>query len=447
MTMKKEIKYRLVNGLVIIVIGFIITVFFQQKSSRCGTLPSNAFPVVVDHKQKSSGPGIIPFGAFPRRFHIEGNRIVDEDGCEVVLRGLTPVDPVTLDYHTEIESGKYLLWDEEIFQEMSKWNADIVRLPISPYSWRTKGKEKVFEVINQAIEWASEYEMYVYIDFHGVGFPPTGEYKSKWNATSQEEILDFWDETSKYYKDNDVVAFYELFNEPTFSGNWPPTAESLESDWLDWKAFVETVVDTIRANDPDSVIIVGGLVWAHDISFVSNEPIARDNIVYAVHPYPATMWSPRSWEEAFGTIMSEHPVFVTEFGASGRTLLKVGEVQNYIRQYIDIEKYERELEACKCASEGCDCSLENECVCDPEEAKRLFKKLEDEIWSNPYTSSYLNRILAKYKDKIKTKLDNNKIGWNAWIFDFEWGRGLIEDRDYTPTEAGEFFRDWLSEKE
>lgn len=383
-------------------------------------------------KQNSSEPGIKPSENFPMKFHVEGNRIVDESGNEVILRGLTPVDPLTLNYHTETGSDKFLLWDEEIFQKMSEWNADIVRLPIGPYNWRIKGKDKVFEIIDQAIEWASKYGMYIYIDFHGIGFPPTEEYSTQWSATSQDEIIDFWNAISKYYKDNNVVAFYELFNEPTFSGNWPPTKESLGKDWLDWKTFVEEVVDTIRANDPESIIIVGGLVWAHDISFVSNEPIARSNIAYAVHPYPATMWYPISWEEAFVVIKNEYPVFITEFGVGGQTLLKVKEVQDYIREYIDVEKYERELEKIK----------DN-----PDEVRRLYKEFLNEVWSNLYTSSYLNGILTEYKTEIKSLLDDKKIGWSAWIFDFEWGNGLIEDRNYTPTDAGEFFKGWLSEKQ
>ena len=40
-------------------------------------------------------------------------------------------------------------------------------------------KEKVFEVIDQAITWSSKYNMYVFINFQGCGWPPTEEYNKK----------------------------------------------------------------------------------------------------------------------------------------------------------------------------------------------------------------------------------------------------------------------------
>ncbi len=412
------------------VIGVLLSLGCGQGESNSGEVPPDAFP------PGASDPGEVPPNVFPLKFHVEGNRIVDENGNDAVLRGLTPVDPVTLNTETEAGSSRFLLWDEEIFSTMSAWGADIVRLPIGPYNWRNKGEDKVFEVIDQAIEWASNYELYVYIDFHGIGFPPTEEYQGRqWSQTSREEVLGFWDRTSQHYKDNEIVAFYELFNEPTFSGSWPPTSESLADDWPDWKEFVEQVVDVIRINDPDSVIMVGGLVWAHDISFAREDPIDRDNIIYATHPYPGTMWYPISWEEAFGETASEYPVFVTEFGAGVKTLLKVHEVQQYIRQHIDVDRYEDALEACECTG----------CECDREQRQQLYQEFLDEVWANPETSTYLSEMLTKYKTDIRSMLDEKKLGWSAWIFDFEWGNDLVSDRRFTPTEVGLFFRDWLSD--
>jgi hypothetical protein len=105
-----------------------------------------------------------------------------------------------------------------------------------------------------------------------------------------------------------VIAFYELFNEPV-SGNDIATRE----DWLLWKTFAEELIDIIRVNDPDCLVIVGGLQWGYDLSYVLSFPVERENIVYATHPYPGTEWN-RSWDEAFGKIKNQYPVFATEFG-------------------------------------------------------------------------------------------------------------------------------------
>ena len=197
------------------------------------------------------------------------------------------------------------------YRTIKEWGATIIRIPIHPFIWRDKGKEASLAVINQVIEWVKKQEMYIIIDFHSIGFPPTDEYLELWEGiylTSKNEIRDFWDVISRHFADNHVIAFYELFNEPV-SGNDIATRE----DWLLWKTFAEELIDIIRVNDPDGLVIVGGLQWGYDLSYVLSFPVERENIVYATHPYPGTEWN-RSWDEAFGKIKNQYPVFATEFG-------------------------------------------------------------------------------------------------------------------------------------
>jgi len=367
---------------------------------------------------------------FPQKFHVEGNKIVDESGKEVVLRGLTPIDPVTLAYNNK--NNRFIPFTEEIFKRMSEWDAQIIRLPISPSNWRKYGKEEVFKAIDKSIEWSAKYGMYVYIDFHGIGFPPTEEYKDEWSKTTKKEILEFWDETSKYYKDNNLVVFYELFNEPAFSGKYPPTEESLETDWIEWKEFVEKVIDVIRKNDPDSVIIVGGLVWAHDISFAEKNPIERENIVYAVHPYPGTLDYPKTWDETFGKIQKKYPVYVTEFGHSLKAFLKQKEVREKVRVYVpSIDSYLQKAEE----------NFENK-----ENIQELWDQMEADIYNDEQASRYIEQLEKDYETKIKSYLDDRNIGWTAWSFSQAYNTQLLKDKNYTPTKSGEFFKQWLTEK-
>ena len=367
-------------------------------------------------------------GIFPEKFFVVGNKIIDENGGEAILRGLTPIDPVTL---ANDANDRFIPFDEELFRKMSEWGAEIIRLPISPYNWRKYGKEKVFSVIDQSIAWSAKYGMYVYIDFHGIGFPPTEEYNDEWTKTTKREMINFWDEISKYYKDNNHVVFYELFNEPTFSGKFPPSEESLDKDWALWKGFVEEVVDVIRKNDPDSIIIVGGLHWATDASFVINKPIERDNIVYAVHPYPGTLFYPRTWDETYGEIQEIYPVYVTEFGYSLVAWMKQIEVQQQIREFVpSIDAYRQEAEA----------NYENK-----EYVQELWDQMEAEIYGNEQARKYIEQLEEDYETTIKAYLDGRNIGWTAWSFSERYNTQLLENRDYTPTHSGRFFMDWLLE--
>lgn len=332
--------------------------------------------------------------AFPQKFHVEGNKIVDESGKEIVLRGLAPSAILGLAYRTETGdiNDEFLPWGEELFKKMSEWGAKIIRLDILAGSWRVAmegsadaegyDKEKAIEIIDQAIKWSSKYNMYVIVDYFASGWPPEDEYGEDAFATSREEIITFWDEISKHYKDNKVVAFYEIFNEPVHSdyrSNSKITKESLRKDWLVWKGFAEKVIDVIRENDPDSVIIVGGLGWSYIISFAAEYPIQRENIVYGTHPYPLKYSKYTSWDNAFGNIKEKYPVFATEFGFN--------------------------------------------------------QNAREDQYTGP----------GRYRDAIKAYLEDKKISWTAWNFSIK-PLGFLKDRDYTPNEAGKFFKKWLLEK-
>lgn len=333
---------------------------------------------VLEEGFKNKGDDLV---LYPQKFHVEGNKIVDESGKEIVFRGLSPGSIHTLAYHTAMGWDINIPWDERLFKEMHKWRAEIIRLPVRPENWRKYSdneKDRLWriEVIDQAIEWAANYEMYVYIDFHAVGY--LTEEGSKENEISKNEFITFWDEISNYYKDNKVVAFYEIFNEPCHPGAPNSTTE----DWLLWKKFAEEVIDVIRKNDPDAVIIVGGLHWAYDISHAIDYPIERENIVYATHPYPKA-YEFKTWDEAFGNIKKKYPVFATEFG-----FYPTG---------------------------------------------------------NQPEDSYMGE--GRYRDAIKSYLEDKNISWTAWCFRYKGHTKLLEDKNYIPTETGEFFREWLLEYE
>ena len=181
-----------------------------------------------------------------------------------------------------------------------------------------------------------------------------------------------------------MVAFHEIFNEPVWANfSWDPESLPSAESWSQWKDFAEEVIDIIRANDPNTPIIVGGLQWSYDLSFAASNPVDRPNIVYGVHPYPSSNWA-KSWEEAFGSLKESHPVFATEFGF---------------------------------------------CTDDPQ--------------SHYYEGNYEGS--QPYREAIISFLEARGISWAVWCFSVSWTPTLLKDLDYTPTEAGEFFRNMLTE--
>lgn len=256
-------------------------------------------------------------GLYPQKISVSGNRLVNASGNQVVLHGVSHFDPTWQAMGEDPDVG---VWNESLFDIMKSWHVDLVRLPIHPAVWRRYGADEVFAVIDQAIDWCEEREMYAIIDFHSIGFPPEDDYMSgvdmvfgELYETTTAEIQDFWNQVSTKYATQPIVAFYELFNEPARDSAIDfPNVYDLE-DWSIWKNYVESIVDIIRANDPDTVILVGGFQFAYDLTYLADSSINKSNIAYSVHIYPDSNWK-LDWETAFGRFSETYPLVATEFG-------------------------------------------------------------------------------------------------------------------------------------
>ncbi|MDD5455679.1 MAG: glycoside hydrolase family 5 protein [Candidatus Margulisbacteria bacterium] len=334
---------------------FILGIFFLQSIIYCAVLAPDK-------------------SLFPDRFSVFGNKIVDSRQQEVVFRGISAMDPI---YH--YFNGDDIVWGEDYYNRIKDWGADIIRLPIHPYYWREYGKEKCLQILDKVIDWAEKNKVYVYIDFHSIGFPPAEDYDGNFDGiylTSVDETSGFWETIAEKYKNNPVVAFYEIFNEPVYAGFcFSEDGRSTPADWLAWKQVAEDLTKIIRRHDEHKPIIIGGMYWAYDLSQALKDPLSDKNIIYAAHPYPGSSQY-KSWDDAFGKIKEKYPVFVTEFG------------------------FERE-----------------------------GQKAE-----NTYTGR------GRYRDDIYNYLESRKISWTAWCFSDKWSPSLLKDKNYNPTEAGEFFR-------
>jgi len=242
----------------------------------------------------------------PPMIQTEGDHFVDDEGNTVVLRGIALMDVLLLASQYQPQLGH---WDENLFRELHEWGATVVRFPIHPPNYHDVGAEGTLGVLDQAVEWARKYDLYVIIDFHGIGFPPDDFSLFDWAATDVEEMTDFWDQVSRHFAGDNTVAFYEIYNEPGRNHDGMATAQ----DWQDWKKLAESTIDMIRHNDPDTVVIVDALDFGNNLSPMLVDPIEKPNIAYSCHPYPAqSRWI--DWDTAFGDMAEAYPVILTEFG-------------------------------------------------------------------------------------------------------------------------------------
>lgn len=234
---------------------------------------------------------------------VEGNKFVDPQGNEIVFRGLCFSDPVKL-----IGDGQ---WTERYFAEAADWGANIVRFAVHPTNLNNMGWEETFAAMDQGIEWAEKYGMYVIMDWHSIGNLKDEKYTNPMYDTTLEETFKFWRTVAQRYNDEPTVALYEVFNEPTVTG--PDTGSCT---WEEWKGIQEQIIDTIRVYNPKAVCLCAGFNWAYDLTPVATAPIARENVAYVCHPYPMKRSQPweEQWEADFGYVADTYPVICTEIG-------------------------------------------------------------------------------------------------------------------------------------
>ena len=238
-----------------------------------------------------------------KQLTVSGNKFVDETGATVVLAGVNFSDPDKLE-----KVGK---WNKQYFEEAKKWGAKVVRFPVHPRAWRMRGQDQYLKLLDDGVKLAEELGLYIIIDWHSIGNLITEKFQHEQYVTTKQETLEFWNIISKRYNNNPTVAFLELFNEPTISGDQFGTMT-----WDEWKTFNEKMIAVIRANNTKAIVLVAGFDWAYDLTPIAAAPINDKNVAYVTHPYPQKREAPweEKWEKDYGYVADTYPVFATELG-------------------------------------------------------------------------------------------------------------------------------------
>lgn len=237
------------------------------------------------------------------QLRVEGNTFVNEQGEKVILRGVSFSDP------DRLESVGH--WNRNYFNVAKEWGANVVRFPVHPRAWRERGEQDYLRLLDEGIKWAGELNMYVIIDWHSIGNLHTELFQHEMYNTTRTETFRFWKSIAARYAGNPVVAFYELFNEPThYNGTLG------RMTWQQHKDLMEEIIYIIHAHDENVISLVAGFNWAYELENVREHPVDFPNVAYVSHPYPQKRdqpWEPQ-WEKDWGYVADTYPIFVTEFG-------------------------------------------------------------------------------------------------------------------------------------
>jgi endoglucanase len=76
--------------------------------------------------------------------------------------------------------------------KVKEMGATVVRIPIHPVAWRERTPEQYLLLLDQAVEWCTELQMYIVIDWHSIVNLKAELFQNPMYNTSMTETYEFW---------------------------------------------------------------------------------------------------------------------------------------------------------------------------------------------------------------------------------------------------------------
>lgn len=234
-------------------------------------------------------PGTATPVATHGRLQVVGNRICDQKGSPIQLRGMS------LFWSNTGWGGERFFNASVVGNLADTWKTPIVRAPIGvegtggyleSAAAAAANKARVKAVVDAAIAKG----IYVIIDWH---------YSSANLYTSQATA--FFTEMAQTYGSYPNVIF-EIYNEPT------------SNSWSSLKSYANTIIGAIRGAGSQNLVVVGTPTWSQDVDVAAADPItAHTNVAYTLHFYAGTHF--QYLRNKADTALSRGvALFVTEYG-------------------------------------------------------------------------------------------------------------------------------------
>jgi endoglucanase len=314
------------------------TVTVTANSSGTGTTTFTASAsgytsaTITATETASSGGGAAP------QLHVSGNKLVDQNGNQVVLHG---VDRSGTEY--ECVQGNGIFDgpnDQASITAMKSWGpVNAVRVPLNEACWNAESYvnsadagTNYINAIKAYVSLLNSNGIVAILDLHWTDGLYTGNSSgcSSAQATCQKpmpdsaEAIPFWTSVANTFKGNDAVIF-DLFNEPYASR----ATGSTTTGWQCWEnggtcpgisyqvAGMQQMVNAVRSAGANNVLMLGGEEYANDLTdWLQYEPTDPDhNLVASFHSYNFNTCSSQScWTSEVAPVIAQVPVIAGEIG-------------------------------------------------------------------------------------------------------------------------------------
>jgi hypothetical protein len=252
----------------------------------------------------------------------QGKKIVDQNGNEVILRGMglggwmlqegyMMQSSDVADTQHEFKDRLINLIGEEKTNEfydawlanhvtkkdidsLASWGYNSVRLPMhynlftlpienEPIAGQHTWLDKGFDMVDDLLDWCESNNIYLILDLHAA---PGGQganaaisdydpsKPSLWESEgNRDKTVALWEKIADRYKDEAWIGGYDLLNEV----NWSLPGNSM------LKSLYQEITNAIRAVDNTHIIFIEGNGFAND--FTGLTPPWDDNMAYSFHKY------------------------------------------------------------------------------------------------------------------------------------------------------------------
>lgn len=254
-----------------------------------------------------------------RLLRAEGNDLVNEDGEVVLLKAinagglfvqegwmcptlLTDTEGVGVPDHTtmlEVLESRFgydgmralidiyesNFWKEADFDNVKALGFNAIRLPFAYFNLENEAGELTeFSRMDWFIDECDKRDIYVILDLHGAYGSQNGQDHSGdvsgaglySDTENMDKTVALWETVAARYASRDIIAGYDLLNEP--EGEWGYT------NVVQW-AFYDKLYEAVRAVDPNHVLIMESVWEARDLPVPSMYPFEWENVCYSYHNY------------------------------------------------------------------------------------------------------------------------------------------------------------------
>jgi endoglucanase len=232
----------------------------------------------------------------PHWLRVEGNRIVNQWGETVVFRGVN-IENREWVWHTEQSiSFDIRAAAEATAAPPAGWGANIIVLAVASGPIN-RNDITYLEHLDQMVDEARSNNAYTILLYR---YPEPNHNQPSMPDQAAEEAM----ATLAARYSNDPWVLYGLQAEPH------------DVTWSQLKPRFTSMIDAIRLNNPQALIVVPGTQWSRFVHWALNDPIPRPGLIYKVHYYDSFDVAESSYH--LSEMAAQYPLLLGEFGSGSR---------------------------------------------------------------------------------------------------------------------------------